>query len=318
MSILIMNLKKIFFLFLGLAVCYPMGAAKKKAPDPEEVLQQGREAFLNYDFDEAADLYDQYKALMTKAKQPFFEEFDIWESELDVASNAFERVQKIVIIDSISVKKGDFFKAYRLSPSTGEIGLAKNLSSISESGVRELAFLNERKDFLITAQPGSEGDLRLYEHYKLLDGSWESMESLSGTFEKSGDYGFPFMAADGQTLYFANNGEGSMGGYDIFVAQRDPLTGEYLQPLNLGMPFNSPYDDLMMVIDEERGLGWWATDRNSEDGKIDVYVYLIEDIRKNYPEDTENLTDYAKITNYKDTWEPGKDAEYKSRLKVIR
>ncbi|MCH5234977.1 MAG: hypothetical protein J1E16_06755 [Muribaculaceae bacterium] len=303
-----MKKKVVFILIIFLLTGMTVNSATKtkaKKVSAEEVLQNGREAFFNYDFEEAADLYDQYRTLQTKAKQPLDEEFEIWESELEIASNAIDRVQRIVIVDSISIPSAKFYEAYKLSESAGKIGPYSVLSSTGNN--KELSYLNEGEDYLLYPQVNSDGDLRLYEKSLLLDGNWEEKETLEGDFDKSGDYAFPFMSADGQTLYFANNGDDSMGGYDIFIAQKDALTGEYRQPLNLGMPFNSPYNDLMFAIDEENGLGWWATDRNSPEGKITVYVYLYEDIRKNYPADTENLADYAKLTSYKDTWFDDKD-----------
>ena len=292
----------IVFAFLVLSCNSGLAAVKsKKSRNAEEVLKQGREAFYNYNFDEASALYDEYRSLKNKSRQPVDEEFEIWESELEVASNAFDRVRKIVIVDSISMPLKDFYKAYQLSQSSGEIDLTSGLLGNSGLGADEVGFKSERGDFVIYPKE-TDGEIRLFERQTLLDNSIEENESLEGKFEKSGDYLYPFMSADGQTLYFANNGNESMGGLDIFVAQKDALTGEYRQPLNLGMPFNSPYDDFMLAIDEENGLGWWATNRNSEEDKVTIYVFLYDEIRKNYPDSTDYLADFAKITSYKDTW----------------
>lgn len=302
----------IILITVALSLFQIEGATKskaKKAVDPDEVLEKGREAFLNYEFEEAADLFDQYKSLKNKAKQPLTEDFEEWEAMLDIAGNAFERVQKIVIVDSISVPRGTFFESYNLASSAGRIGKPSSLG-IQGSEINEIAFLNEAGDYLLVPEPNESQELRIMENRKLINGEWVSQEALIGDFEKTGDYAYPFLSADGQTLYFSNNGEESMGGFDLFIAQKDPITGEYRQPLNLGMPFNSPYDDLMMAIDEENGIGWWATDRHSAEGDITIYVYLIEDIRKNYPSDTENLANLAKITDYKATWVDDKNEAF--------
>ena len=111
--------------------------------------------------------------------------------------------------------------------------------------------------------------------------------------------------SDGVTLYFANNGENSIGGYDIFISRYD---GEkFLQPQNVGMPYNSPYDDYLLVIDEESGIGWWATDRNQLGDSLTIYKFIPQELRINYPVDTENLAGLAKVSDYRRTWEPGKD-----------
>lgn len=313
----ILNLKATIAISLILFSCISINAKAKKSITAEEALQQGREAFFAYDFEKASDLYTQYRTLKTKAKQSLDEDFEVWEQELEVAESALERVQKIVIIDSLAVPRGRFYQSYRLSLSAGDIGPHPKAAEASGLNSREVSFLNEDKDLLISPQEDEEGYLRFKEGRKLLDGSWETEDYLQGNFEKEGDYAFPFLSGDGQTFYFSNNGPESMGGYDIFVAQREPITGEFLQPLNIGMPFNSPHDDIMMAIDEERGIGWWATDRNSLDDEVTIYVYLFDEVRKNYPSDYEFIREAAQIRNYHDTWEDGKEKEYENKLKLI-
>ena len=38
-----------------------------------------------------------------------------------------------------------------------------------------------------------------------------------------------------------------MGGYDIFVTRYNSDTDNYLNPENVGMPFNSPFNDYMAL-----------------------------------------------------------------------
>ena len=318
MKYLIAILEILLVSFLG----FPKTKTTKK-PDAYQLLKQGREAFYNYDFDNAADFYEQYRDAIKKTKQPVAEELEVWEQELRIAANAFDRVQKIVILDSLEVNRDKFFVSYSLAKSSGVIGEFEDIKSKAGMADKEVAFLSEDGDYLISPvvvedNEEEESRLELKEARKLLDGSWELQDLLQDDLDKSGDYAYPFMSGDGQTFYFANNGEESMGGYDIFVAQRDPMNGEFRQPLNLGMPFNSPYDDFMMAIDEENGIGWWATDRNSEDGYVTVYIFIWDEVRKNYPDDTEGLDELARITNYKTTWETGKEQQYRRLLNKIK
>ena len=122
---------------------------------------------------------------------------------------------------------------------------------------------------------------------------------------------------DGVTLYYASDGDESMGGYDIFVATRDASTGEYLLPQNIGMPFNSPHDDFMLAIDEENGVGWWATDRNLLGDKITIYVYVVNELRRNYDPDDETLLAKARLTDYRSTQNPADRDKYEGLLSAI-
>ena len=222
-----------------------------------------------------------------------------------------------MVIDSISLPRESFFEAVRLPKSSGKIGTPAELKLSKASESPEVGFINEDRDYFIIPEENEDGFLMLAEKRKLLDGSWESLDALEGNFEKEGDYAFPFLMGDGQTLYFANNGPGAMGGYDLFVVQKEPITGECLQPLNLGMPFNSPYDDFLIAIDEENGIGWWATDRNSPGEDVTIYIYIVDEVRKNYPSGTPNLKGLAKMSDFKSTWEEGKEESYQKILKSL-
>jgi hypothetical protein len=120
------------------------------------------------------------------------------------------------------------------------------------------------------------------------------------------------MLADGMTLYFANNAEvdGALGGYDIYMTRRNDEEGFY-EPTNVGMPYNSPGNDYMMAIDEATGLGWWATDRNAEDGKVTIYVFVPNETRQNYSPDRSDITDLAFISSIKATQPEGYDVAAK-------
>ena len=116
---------------------------------------------------------------------------------------------------------------------------------------------------------------------------------------------YPFMMPAGVTLYFAAEGDESLGGYDIFVTTYDTEEDRVLTPENIGMPFNSEANDYMMVIDEYDRIGWFATDRGQEDGKVCIYTFVPSDVRQTYDPETyskEQITNFARITDITETW----------------
>ena len=100
------------------------------------------------------------------------------------------------------------------------------------------------------------------------------------------------------------------------VATRDAADGSFLQPSNLGFPYNSPYDDYLLAIDELNGVGWWATDRNQLDDELTVYVFVTNDLRTNYSPDEDDVVAFARIDDYIAT-QP-EDADYEDLLATIR
>ena len=99
--------------------------------------------------------------------------------------------------------------------------------------------------------------------------------------------------SDGITLYYASDGEGSLGGYDIFVTRYDSENGNYLRPDNIGMPFNSPANDYMYAIDEFNNIGWFASDRYQLITKS-VSMCLYRTLQKKY-----TITKYRRTDHYK-------------------
>ena len=94
----------------------------------------------------------------------------------------------------------------------------------------------------------------------------------------------PFLMSDGMSLYFAEESEESLGGLDIFVTRMGPMRS-YLLPENIGMPFNSPANDYLYVVDEEQNLGWFVTDRRQSGDTVCVYVFIPPTTRKTYAAD---------------------------------
>nr|MBP8023728.1 hypothetical protein [Paludibacter sp.] len=105
-----------------------------------------------------------------------------------------------------------------------------------------------------------------------------------------------FLLLDGLTLYYASDGEGSLGGYDIFYTRYSPPAKDYLNPENVGFPFNSPWNDYMMVMDDLQKIGWFASDRHQPAGKIVIYKFELNSTKKYFrSEDAEQTRLVARL-----------------------
>ena len=234
-------------------------------------------------------------------------EASVFSRQLNLADQALESVAEIEVIDSVTVPTASFLNAFRLPASAGLLAEADEVPVDGRSEVASSVFFNERGDFAMWAEPDTTGVYRIAESTRLTDGSWSEPRLADEILNGGGDADYPFMCADGTTLYFASDGEDSMGGFDIFMATRDASDGEYLKPRNIGMPFNSPYDDFMMVVDEENGVGWWATDRNRLGDRLTIYIYKLTDSRTNIDPDDGDLLDLARLSDISMTQDPETD-----------
>jgi tetratricopeptide (TPR) repeat protein len=259
-------------------------------------------AINNYQLDAADTHLNKWSTLLRKGKHQAPAEYAKLQEQITTISNMLERVENIAVIDSMTVDATDFFKHYNLSKDAGRILTPEEMSVGNASIIYTPAIGKE----IIWAETGDDGKAHLMGAGILDDGSIENAAPLNDDLGNGGNATYPFMLTDGMTLYFASDGEGSIGGYDIFMSRRND--NGFLQPQNIGMPYNSPDNDYLLAIDETRGIGWWATDRNHIPGKVTIYIFEQPEKRTNCDTDDEDdLIARARITSIAATQDPDKD-----------
>ena len=78
-----------------------------------------------------------------------------------------------------------------------------------------------------------------------------------------------YIAIDGETMYICSEGNGSLGGYDIFVSKKSQ--GSWSKPVNLGYPINTPYDDFFFATTANGKFAYIASNRPEGQGGYDIY-----------------------------------------------
>ena len=232
-------------------------------------------------------------------------------------TNMREMTQQILIIDSIVADKDQVMAQIHLSEDAGQLMTSKSFTGKAVSGQ---AFVNEMGNKAYLSLPDDSLKQQLYT-CDLLGGEWSQPEALQGLNDGLIETSYPYMLADGQTLYFAGQGEESIGGYDIFFTRYDAHSGRFLKPENLGMPFNSEANDYLYVIDEYRQLGYFVTDRRQPEGKVCIYIFVPAESRQTYDAGVyseQQIRDFAAITRIADTWTDNKAREAAmARLKAV-
>lgn len=239
-----------------------------------------------YDFEGALEAVDAYRPVLNS---PFWiARADSLESEIRQGQRAMEHVQDVVVVDSLLVPRSTFFTYYRLGAESGRI----------LNGEDGLFFENQAGDYRIYSI-----DDELYQCH-MVQGEWEELDPMPGL--GSCDYQLidPFMRSDGETIYFASDSLPGMGGLDIFKTKYNAEEGRYYQPERLGMPFNSPFDDYMLAIDETHQVGWWATERKQDPENVIIYLFLLDDDPQYLDEATVSR---ARIDNIAETRRDGVD-----------
>ncbi len=215
-----------------------------------------------------------------------------------------DNVEKIAIIDSIEVDKAKFFKHYKISSEVGKL--------VAVKGSNYPAFVTETGDKMLWSAKDSRGHYNIVQSMKLSNGNWDDPVVLDSIFSLGANALYPFMMPDGSKIFYASDGEGSIGGYDIFVSTKSD--DGFYKPQNVGMPYNSPYNDYMLVVDEVAHLGWWATERNQHLDKVTIYVFVPNDVRENWQADEQTLNALARVRSIAMTWTDSLNVEDKRRI----
>ncbi len=260
---------------------------------------------LLYRFNDAEKEFEKYE----KAKRRDKAALEILDQKRDYTERlrrAVNRTENLQVIDSLVVSKSDFLSAYNLSASAGSLIPVQEFFS-GRPKTDETVYINERKDKIYYSQGDAAIGTDLYTMDRLLD-TFGNEKRLPATINKEGNQAFPFVLSDGMTLYFASTDESSFGGYDLFVTRYNLASDSYLNPNQLNMPFNSPFNDYMLAIDEEKGVGWFASDRFQPDDSVCIYIFIPNpQVQLIESDDEKQMADRARISSIADTWKEGAD-----------
>lgn len=275
--------------------------AKAASGTPEGLLEAGKFYMNQLKFSTAEPLLTKAVRAAQTRKQNWRDIQKVLEA-CRLGEQMLSGTEKITVIDSIIVDKKDFLSAYKLSEATGSLDYFSKFFG-RDLPEQSTVYKTEFGDKIYYAQPDSANHLRLYTSDNM-NGKWSAGVPLQGIGGLYTEENYPFMCGDGTTLYFASKGIESLGGYDLFVTRAGDDNTHYLKADNMGMPYNSPANDYMLVLDEYNNLGWFASDRFQPEDKVCIYVYIPNKSRVTFDPaktDSETLRHAAALFSIKDT-----------------
>ena len=101
------------------------------------------------------------------------------------------------------------------------------------------------------------------------DGTWTFPTALADSINTPFEENSPTICADGKTLYFSSQGLPGYGGYDIYKTVFE--NGHWSKPMNMGLPINSPGDDLYFNDYTSDGIAYFSSHRLGGYGDQDIY-----------------------------------------------
>lgn len=174
-------------------------------------------------------------------------------------------------------KKGDLFFSEPIPGSRDWTAPVEFDSKITSTHLSSHFFINEHEDRIIFASNvGTKRDvnLDLFESFRdPKTGKWSKPKMFSFTINSELNEDSPYLSPDEKSLYFASNGHGSIGGYDIYVSTFDEESQSWLEPINLGFPINSPDDEIHFKLNSDQVSGYFTSNRLNTNGDYDIYFF---------------------------------------------
>lgn len=274
---------------------------------PESYLYLGELYTKMYRFEDAEAAFEKYQRA-NRRNEEALEKLTLRREYAERLQKAVNRTEDIQVIDSIVTPKASFLSAYNLSKSSGTLmpinAFFKNLTENEKT-----LYINGREDKIYYSGGDPDSGIDLFTMDKLID-TFGNEKRLPQGVNETGDQAYPFVMSNGLTIYFASTGHESLGGYDLYATRYDLSADSYLTPNQLNMPFNSPFNDYLMVIDEEKGVGWFASDRFQHSDSVCVYTFIPNaQVTLLESDDPGVQVRRARIAAIADSWQAGTNYE---------
>lgn len=211
---------------------------------------------------------------------------NIWETAIFWPGNSVENEQ----VAGISVNDENLFIYSNGDYSTHDLSMAKvkkrdlertkkdfPAEKINTRDFEHGATMNAEGNLIYFAsdRPGGYGGFDIYTIKKDENDKWGEVENAGAAINTEFDEKFPNLSKTGTSLYFSSTGHGGIGGYDLFEAVYNPAENNWGIIKSLGIPINTPYDEMSISWEEEGRIGYIATNRKEGFGKLDIYRITI-------------------------------------------
>ncbi len=151
----------------------------------------------------------------------------------------------------------------------------RNAVPLAHKGFSQMhAFLthDESKVYFVSDIMGGYGGTDIYvSNYK--NGFLSPPENLGPTINTPGNESFPFVDENG-VLFFTSDGHQGLGGLDVYYSVcKDDVFSE---PVNLGYPLNTSYDDFNLMVLSGKNEGYFCSNRKESKGEDDIFSFVCD------------------------------------------
>ncbi|MGJ8593630.1 MAG: OmpA family protein [Aquaticitalea sp.] len=132
---------------------------------------------------------------------------------------------------------------------------------------------DNKKLYFVSDREGGFGQMDIYEVDILENNTYSAPKNLGDKINTEGREQFPFVSKD-STLYFSSDGYLGLGLLDIYKS--DIIKDEEAEPINMGAPYNSGFDDFAYFLEGDKINGYFSSNRDGGLGNDDIYGFKAE------------------------------------------
>jgi len=260
---------------LGKAIEYLKTATDKSVPR-DVYFFLGKAYHYQYRFDDALYAYLQFQQFGERLEK------DKWLCDMHIimARNGKKLLERQAVIDvhkAETVSKDELFGFYNKQLKSGQFKeKTEKAFLLSESKARTTcrfvpSFLAKGQEVYESSSSNFKKNRDIVVEKKLDNNNWSRPENLGSIINSPFDEDYAYFNMAESALYFSSKGHNSMGGYDIFKSLYNPNIKTWSEPVNLGFPINSPYDDILFVPSDDQSSAWFASNRDTKGDKFMIY-----------------------------------------------
>ncbi|MDP3453005.1 MAG: hypothetical protein Q8R90_08630 [Bacteroidales bacterium] len=137
------------------------------------------------------------------------------------------------------------------------------------------ALIEDGESVIYYSALNDNGDFDIYRISRIEGDLWSYPEPLNSLVNSSGDELFPFLSRDGKHLFFSSTGHFGIGGFDLYVSSIDKSTNDWGLPQNMGFPYSSVDDDLLLYYSPD-GLNTYVASNRNTLSRDSIEIYRLD------------------------------------------
>jgi len=165
---------------------------------------------------------------------------------------------------------GDIYQSiYRDGEWSKPKALYKTINTDAHESAAALSF-DAQSLYFVSEKEGGYGGKDIYvAQWNVEKERWGEAKNLGPVVNSPYDEDGVYIHPDGKTLYFSSEGHNSIGGNDIFYSEYED--GRWKTPTNMGIPINTPDDDVFFSVAADGRTAYYSSDREEGFGEKDIY-----------------------------------------------